>query len=431
MISCIAAELDHAAGIMNDLDGYRELYTLSSQVPDWRSDLGRRHLLTDVLFIMVAALIAGAQNCEDIYYFARSGEAWFRQFLRLPHGIPHHDMYLRTLAAIRPEQFEALVRAWATALDAPGAISVQGNHVAIDGQTLRGSLDRGSGQTAVHMVSAYLIEAGFTLGCQRVDEKTNEIKAIPELMRSLNLRGATVTIDSMGCQREVAAVTREQGAHYQLQVKGNQPTLLENIKETMAEATRRRRPGEGPAPRLDRHREVDKGHGRIETRVCVLSRDLSGIENAADWKDLTGIASVLRERTDAISGIISNNISYYIISDPKVTARDVERLARGHWGIENGLHWSMDVVWGSDGHMLRDRTAAENMSRLRRFCAGMVKRSTGRGYSQRSVRLTCGWNPNQIMRVLRGDLLEIAPTKVMPVKLRKAREAAAAVAKKK
>jgi len=416
---------------MNDLNGYDELYALSAQVPDWRSDLGKRHLLTDVLFIMVAALIAGAQNCEDIYFFARDGEAWFRQFLRLPHGIPHHDMYLRTLAAIRPEQFEALVRAWAVALGAPGAISVQGHQVAIDGQTLRGSLDRGSGQTAVHMVSAYLTEAGFTLGCQRVDEKTNEIIAIPALMKSLNLRGATVTIDSMGCQREIAAVAREQGAHYQLQVKENQPTLVKNIKETMAEATRRRRPGEGPAPKSDRHRDVDKGHGRIETRVCVLSRDLSGIENAVGWTDLSGIASVLRERTDAISGKTSQEISYYIISDPKATARDVARLARGHWAIENGLHWTLDVVWGSDGHRLRERTAAENMARLRRFCAGMVKRSTGWGYSQRQVRLSCDRNPNQIMRVLRGDVLECTRTKVLPVKMRKAREAAAGVAKKK
>lgn len=416
---------------MNDLRGYDELYTLSAQIPDWRSDLGKRHLLTDVLFIMVAALIAGAQNCEDIYFFGVDGEEWFRQFLRLPHGIPHHDMYLRTLAAIRPEQFEALVRAWAAALDVSGAISVSGQQVAIDGQTLRGSLDRGSGQTAVHMVSAYLTEAGLTLGCQRVDAKTNEITAIPELMKSLQLRGATVTIDSMGCQREIAAVARDQGAHYQLQVKENQPTLLKNIKETMGEATRRRRPGEEPAPKLDRHRDVDKGHGRIETRVCILSRDLSGIENAADWKDLSGIASVLRERTDVISGKTSQEISYYILSDPKVKARDVARLARGHWAIENGLHWTLDVVWGSDGHTLRERTAAENMARLRRFCAGMVKRSTGWGYSQRRVRLSCGWNPNKIIQVLRGDVLERKRTKVMPVKMRKAREAAAHVAKKK
>ena len=416
---------------MSDLDGYRELYRLSAQIPDWRSDLGKQHRLTDVIFIMVAALIAGAQNCVDIHEFAHDGRDWFRQFLTLKHGIPHHDMYLRTLAAVPPAQFEALVQAWAVALRAPGALAVEGRQVAFDGQSLRASLDRAGGQTPVHMVSAYLIDAGFTLGCKRVDEKTNEITAIPDLMRSLNLRGATVTIDAIGCQREIAATAREAGAHYQLQVKENQPTLLKNVKDSMAEATRRRRAGEAPAAKLERHKDVDKGHGRIETRVCVLSRDLSMIEKRDDWRDLSGIASVLRERTDAISGKTSQEISYYIVSDPKATARDVERLARGHWGIENGLHWSMDVVWGSDAHAIRDRNAAENMARLRRFCAGMVKQSTGWGYSQRRVRLSCGWSPNNILRVLRGDVLAHERTKVLPVKMRKAQEAARTVAKKK
>ncbi len=415
---------------MNELDGYRELYRLSAQVPDWRSDLGKQHRLTEVIFIMVAALIGGAQNCVDIHEFAIDGEEWLRQFLTLKHGIPHHDMYLRTLAAVPPEQFEALVHAWGAALRAPGALTVEGKQVAFDGQSLRASLDRATGQSPVHMVSAYLVEAGFTLGCKRVDEKSNEITAIPDLMRSLNLRGATVTIDAMGCQKEIAATAREVGAHYQLQVKENQPNLLKSVKISMMEATRRRRPGEGPAS-VERHKDVDKGHGRIETRACILSRDLSGIEKRDDWRDLSGIASVMRERTDAISGKTSQEISYYIVSDPKATARDVERLARGHWGIENGLHWSMDVVWGSDAHAIRVRNAAENMARLRRFCAGLVKQSTGWGYSQRRVRLSCGWNPNNILRVLRGDVLEHKRTKVLPVKMRKAQEAARTVAKKK
>lgn len=408
---------------MSELDGYQQLYALSAQIPDWRSDLGKRHQLTEVIFLIVFGLIAGAQDCEDIWRFARMHEAWLRQFLRLKHGIPHHDMYLRTLAAVPPEQFEALVRAWASALGAPCTVKLGGQHVAIDGQTLRGSVERASGQSPVHMVSAYLVESGFTLGSQAVDEKSNEIRAIPDLMRSLNLRGATVTIDSMGCQREIAATAREAGAHYQLQVKENQLTLRRNIESSMLAATRRRRPGEAPA-KLDRHKEVDKGHGRIETRTCILSRDLSSIEKRDEWRDLSGIASVLRERTDAISGRTSREISYYIVSDPAATARDVAKLARGHWGIENGLHWSMDVVWGSDAHTIRDRAAAENMARLRRFCAGMVKASVGWGLSQRGVRHICSMAPEYVLRVLRGDIIEKQRTKVMPVRMRSAREAA-------
>lgn len=415
---------------MDELDGYRQLYRLSSQIPDWRGDRGKRHLLTEVIFITVAALISGAQNCVDIHEFGRGCEPWLRQFLRLKHGIPHHDMYLRTLAAVPPEQFESLVRAWAAALLAPGALTVDGRQVAFDGQTLRGSLDRAAGQSPAHLVTAYLTAAGFTLGSLRVDDKSNEITAIPDLMRSLNLRGATVTVDAMGCQRDIAATAREGGAHYQLQVKENQPTLLQNIKDSLMEATRRRNPGKQPAT-VERHREVDKGHGRIETRTSVLLRDISGIEKRADWADLSAMASVLRERTDVISGKTSREISYYILSDPKVTARGVAGVARDHWGIENGLHWSMDVTWGSDAHTIRDLNAAENIARLRRFCASMVKASTGWGMSQRRVRLACGWNPNNILRVLRGDVLAHERTKVVPVKMRKAREAAARVAKKK
>lgn len=415
---------------MNDLDGYRQLYRLSAQVPDWRSDLGKLHRLTEVLFIMVVALIAGAQDCEDIHGFGEDNEVWLRQFLTLKHGIPFHDMYLRTLAAVPAEQFEALVRAWTAALREPDALKVEGHQVAFDGQSLRASVDRSLGSLPVHVVSAFLIEAGFTLGSEAVDEKSNEITAIPNLMRSLNLRGATVTIDAMGCQREIAATAREVGAHYQLQVKENQPTLLQNIKDSMVEATRRRRPSEAPA-KLERHKDIDKGHGRIETRACVLSRDVSGIEKLADWKDLSGIASVARERTDVISGKTSQEISYYIVSDPSATAADVARLARGHWGIENGLHWSLDVVWGSDAHAIRDRTAAQNMARLRRFCAGMVKQSVGWGMSGKRVRKGCGWNPDKILRVLAGEVIAKRRAKVAPVKYRKAREAAGAVAKKK
>jgi len=408
---------------VNQLDGYRELFRLSIRIPDWRSDLGKLHRLSEVLFIMVVALIAGAQDCEGISRFGRKNIVWLRQFLTLKHGAPRHDMYLRVLAAVPAEHLEGLVRAWSSALRAPGALTVDGQHVAFDGQSLRGSADRAAGQGPVHMVSAFLVEAGFTLGTLRVDDKSNEITAIPDLIRSLNLKGATISSDAMGCQREIAAVAREAGAHYLLQVKENQPTLLQNIKTSMAEATRRRRPGEAPA-QLEKHRHVDKGHGRIETRVCALSRDLSGIEKRAEWKDLAGIASVLREREDVISGKTSREISYYILSNAQATAADVASLARNHWAIENGLHWSLDVVWGSDAHGIRDRNAAENMARLRRFCAGMVKQSVGWGMSGKGVREDCAWDPDTILRVLAGEVIALERLKVAPVKYRKAKEAA-------
>jgi predicted transposase YbfD/YdcC len=197
---------------------------------------------------------------------------------------------------------------------------------------------------------------------------------------------------------------RDAEAHYVLQVKENQPTLLRNIKEAAVEASRRRRPGEERAA-LDRYREIDKGHGRIEKRMCLVSHDPNGIERREEWRDLTGYAVMLRERQEVISGKTSQELSYFIISNPEATARDIAHLVRGHWGIENGLHWSMDVVWGSDAHGVRNRVCAENLARVRRFCAGLVKQATGWEMSGSRVRLLCGWNPNNILKVLSGEVI--------------------------
>jgi predicted transposase YbfD/YdcC len=238
-----------------------------------------------------------------------------------------------------------------------------------------------------------------------VDDKSNEIKAIPDLVRSLNLRGAIVTVDAIGCQTAIAATIREAGADYLLQVKGNQPNLQEDVEASFAELTRRRRPGEAPAV-VERHREIDKEHGRIETRVTILSRDLSGIRGKDDWRDLAAIGAVLREREDAISGTKSKEVSYFITSRGTLTAAGMAKVVRGHWRIENGLHWSLDVVWGSDAHKVRDRVAAENFARIRRFCVGICKRSVGWGMSARRLRMGCGWDPNLALRVLAGEVIE-------------------------
>lgn len=389
---------------MTQDDGWRELIKHSLEVTDPRSDHGKRHKLSEVLFLTVVALLAGAQNAEDIVYVSGVHLEWFRRFLVLEHGIPSHDTFLKVLGLVKAEQIEALVRAWTAALREPGALTVDGEHVAFDGQALRGSIDRGAGTTAVHMVTAYLTRQGVTLGTLRVDDKSNEIVAIPDLIRSLNLRGATVTIDAIGCQRAIAAELREAGAHYVLQVKDNQPTLHQNCLATMAELARRRRPGEAPA-QMQRHREVDKGHGRLETRTCIVTHDLSAIERPDDWAGLAGVAIVRREREDLISGKKSDETSCFILSNADATARDVACIIRNHWAIENKLHWSLDVVWGSDAHRVLDRTAAENLARMRRFCDGLIKRSTGWGMSGRRVRMGIGWKPDNALRVLAGEVI--------------------------
>lgn len=390
---------------MTQNDGYSELLKLCLQVPDWRSDHGKRHQLSELLFVLLVAVLAGAQDAEGIASFGRRNLVWLRQFLSLQHGIASHDTFLTVLAMVPCDEIQRLVDAWTRALCEPGALSVDGGHVAFDGQSLRGSADRRLGLSPVHLVSAYFTDRGVTLGTVKVDDKSNEITAIPDLVRALDLRGATVTIDAMGCQREIARTIREAGADYILQVKGNQPTLQADVEAAVAELVRRRLPGEARAD-YERHRDVDKGHGRIETRVCVVSRDLRGIQDRDGWKDVAGFAAVLRERRDAISDKTSKEISYFIFSRPTVGAAKLAGMVRNHWAIENELHWSMDVTWGSDGHKVRNRRAAENLGRVRRFCGGLVKRATGWGMSGRRMRQECGWDPDLILQVVAGHTIE-------------------------
>ena len=414
---------------MTETEAWCELLTLSISVPDARSDRGKRYNLAELLFLIVAGLLAGGQDAEDIIDFGEDHIDWLEQFLLLPHGLPSHDTVLRIVGLLQPGAVESLVRSWTEALARPGALTTEGFQVAFDGKAARGSADRRAGLSPVHMVSAFLTEAGFTLGSERVDDKSNEIKAIPILVRSLDLRGATVSSDAMGCQREIAACLREAGAHYLLQVKGNQPTLLAQIRDIAEELARRLGPGE-ERPVFDRHRDVDKGHCRIETRVCLVTQDLERIERRSEWADLAGVAIMLREREDVISGKRTREFSYFILSDESASARKVAGQIRAHWSIEppastrsgetgsepkasppgrdsggarNTLHWSLDVVWGEDAHQVRHRQAAENFSWLRRFAAGLIKQSVGARMSGKRLRGHCNRNPKTILRVLAGE----------------------------
>lgn len=386
------------------MSGYQQLFELFSTLRDPRGRQGRDHILAEVLFITFVAVVAGNNNAEAVVDFLEDHEAWFRKLLLLPGGIPAHDMVLRALALVDPDELERVVRAWVDAMRMPGVLTSEGGHVAFDGKTLRGSLDKSSGLGAVHMVGAYLIDLGLTLGTIKVDDKSNEITAIPELIRALNLKGTTVTIDAMGCQTEIAREIVNAGAYYVLQVKGNQPTLEANIKSTFAEALRRRKPGEAKV-KLERHTEVDKGHGRIEQRTLVLSRDLSGIENAADWADLSGVAMVARQVEHLTSKKITKEIAYFIVSKATATAKDLAATIRNHWHIETSLHWSLDVTFGEDAHRIIDRNGAANFARLRRLGHGMVRNATGYGMSMTRVRQVCSWNPDRLLAVLGGQVI--------------------------
>ncbi len=226
-----------------------------------------------------------------------------------------------------------------------------------------------------------------------------------DLVGALELHGATVTADSMHCLKETAAAVRQAGAHYVLQVKKNQLNLLKNCEGHFAEVARRRRPGESAA-QVDQHKDVDKAHGRIETSKVLVSNDLRGIADASQWAGLSAVVAILRERADAISGAVSQEISYFITSNGIATAKEIGELVRHHWHIEHRMHYSLDVTWGSNGHQVRNRTAAENFARLRRFCAGLVTAVVGWGMSAKRVRKRCGWNPDELLKVLAGEVME-------------------------
>ncbi len=382
-----------------------ELYKVSSAEPDWRDDRGKRHVLAEVLVVTVLALIAGAQNAEDVAAFGKANLDWFRRFLVLRNGTPAHDLILDVLAVLKPEKMMEIIRDWLTVVRGEFKLSLNGAHVAFDGQRLRGSMDRAAGNQGVHLVSAYATAIGHFVATVAVDEKTNEIPVVQQMIGSLDLRGATISADAMHCQTQTAAAARTAGAHYVLQVKENQPVLLADCKATAAALARRVRPGESKV-RADAHTDTDKGHGRVEKRKSIVCRDLSHISASGQWVDLQAVVIVLRERFEVLTGKSSQETSYYITSRQEAGAEQIGEIVRNHWLQENRGHWVLDCVFGSDSHQVRQRNAAVNFGMLRRFCAGLVDNVVGWGQSRRRVRMQCGWSPDTLLSVLAGQVID-------------------------
>jgi predicted transposase YbfD/YdcC len=383
-------------------DLYTDLYRMLGEVPDPRSARGLRHHMADVLFIALVAVLAGAEDAEAIEDFGEDNEDWFRERCGLRHGIPAQDTYLRVLALMEPRAFGTVFERWVAALWG----TAEGRHVAIDGKTLRRSFDRAAGQTAVHSVAAFASEQGLVLGQVTVDEKENEILAIPKLLKLIDLKGATVTIDAMGCQRAIAKAILDEGGHYVLQVKDNHPTLRRQIEQFFTDAEREGRPVDDPAPELQKAVATDSGHGRIEERRCLLSHDLSWVDQADDWDGLRAVARLDRAREDKISGEASHEHAYYIASDPDITAERLNAIIRSHWAIENSLHWILDVTFDEDASRVRRGNAAENFGLLRRTALNLLRDAPNppkkRGkISIRRKRRFCLTNPDYRETVLR------------------------------
>lgn len=365
------------------------------QVEDLRVVGRTMHSLHTILFIAVSATIAGADGPEDMAKFAERKQHWLKQFVDLRGGVPSHDTIGRVLGLIKPQQFQNAFLEWISSLSSMRDQAGQPIFLPIDGKTMRGSYTGADKSGMLHIVSAWASQQGVTLGQVAVDSKSNEITAIPQLLKILELHGAIVSIDAMGCQREIAAQIVTGGGDYVLQVKGNQPKLQEAIAASFEEADQ----DSATKSKVRRQTTREKSRGRQETRhYTILLLPESMTEYGKKWSKLTSIGRVIREVER--DGIQTRETSYYICSiDAKVGL--FSESARRHWGIENSLHWVMDVVFGEDRSRIRQGHAAENMSFLRRFVTTLLKQDTSRS-SLKQKRKEAAWDTTFLEKLLFG-----------------------------
>lgn len=371
-------------------------------LPDPRRAQGRRYPLRLVVVVALMAAVCGCDDAEAMEAWGAANEEWLGGFLPMPHGAPTQDVFLAVFAALDPRAFEAVLRSWAALLVA--RLTKVGKHIAVDGKTSRRSFDLAKGQASLHTVSAYLSEVGLVLGAIKTDSKSNEITAIPELLRLLDLRGATVTIDAMGAQTEIAKTIVDGRGNYLLAVKDNQPTLHQDIQATFAEAADERVRAVDEPRRLEVEtlEEVDKGHGRVERRVVKVCRDLSWLTTATRWPGLVFVVQVTRERTVLATGKTSTETAHYIGSEREAQVANIAHAIRRHWAIENELHWVLDLAFREDEARHRARNTAQNMTTLRHFALNIVKRDDKRNLGVANSRKRAGWDRAYLLDLLKG-----------------------------
>lgn len=368
-------------------------------VEDARISRTKIHELLDILFISVAATIAGAEGPSDIADFAKQQLAWCRKFVRLKNGVPSHDTIGRVLSLLKPEQFQVAFLDWiASFADSPAdgdtrQDSAQPRFVPIDGKTLRGSGGGKDRESPLHLVSAWATQQGLTLGQVAVDSKSNEITAIPQLLTMLELAGAIVSIDAMGCQKEIAAQIIREGGDYVLAVKDNQPKLREALA---AFFLARHEEGDFAQYGCRQYTTTIRSRGREETRyymVAPLPESLRHLSRA--WPGLQSIGQVINMTETGDQH--SSEVRYYILSRPP-RVKEFAMSTRAHWSIES-MHWVLDVVFGEDASRLRNGAAAENYSFLRKFVISLLKQDTSSG-SLKGKRKRAAWNTDFLEKLL-------------------------------
>ncbi len=366
---------------------------LFADLTDPRIDRTRLHELLDIVAIAICAVVAGADSWGDIEDFGHAKHAWLRTFLALPNGIPSHDTFRRVFERLDPDEFQRCFPRWVEALHE----ATERQIIAIDGTALRRSFDRAKGRSALHLVHAWATANHLLLGQVAVDEKSDEITAIPKPLKMLEVTGAIVTIDAMGCQKEIARTIRGEGADYLLALKANHEHLYGQVVAFWQEAYRR---GFKGYEALSYHRQWNEGHGRFEARRCWATSDLSWLAGREEWEGLRSVAFVESERFVGESLTVEER--YYLSSLP-ADAELLNQAARSHWAVENSLHWVLDVTFQEDRSRIRKENAPENFGLLRRLALCLLKREKTSKRSLKGKRLQAAWDDAYLLRVLCGN----------------------------
>ncbi len=355
-----------------------------SSLTDPRMDRCKLHKLSDILFITIAACLSGAEDWEEIEEYGEAKQDWLKTFLELPNGIPSHDTFNRLFAALDPVELERCFAAWIRSV----AEISQGQVVSIDGKRLCGSGEHGK-KSIVHMVSAWSGANNMVLGQCKVDDKSNEITAIPALLNVLMVKGCIITIDAMGCQKDIAEKIISKEADYVLALKANQEFLLDDVQEAFNR-------DKATSSAL----ELDMGHGRIEKRTCHVISDTSWICKQQDWKGLQSLIKIESQRYHKSNGQTEQQIRYYISSLP-ADAATLNEAIRQHWAIENQLHWTLDVAFGEDKSQKRAGYAAQNFSLINKVALNLLKNEKSKKRRSMKVkRHKAGWDNDYVFQLL-------------------------------
>jgi len=368
-------------------------------IQDFRKGNGISHKLIDILSISILAVLCGADGWIGMEEFGKAKQSWLKRFLELPNGIPSHDTFGRVFASIDPKEFHAVFIEWVKNISE----TIKGQVIAIDGKTARRTKDKANGKSAIHVVSAWATENSMVLGQLKVDDKSNEITAIPELLKLLDISGCIITIDAMGTQKNIAKEIIDGKGDYILSLKKNQEKLHNAVELFFKEEilTKSKKSLEEDH---QYYKTVEKNHGRIEKRAYYVCNDVSWLPQKEDWKNLSGIGLCISERTIGEKKTVES--SYYIHSIKNCTAEEFGKFRRSHWGIENSLHWVLDMAFREDESRARKDHCAENLNIVRHLTLNLLKKEKTSKRGIKTKRLKCGWDDSYLIKVL--ELVDLA-----------------------